>query len=77
MLAQPGWAGCVFPGTEGEQAGLCQVAQMSGDNPQGWDLGALCPPGAAPDGWAWFAPRAGITEGVPADIIHLGALSAH
>lgn len=33
-------------GAEGEQAGLCQVAQMCGANPQGWDLGALCPPGA-------------------------------
>lgn len=53
MLAHLSW--CVFPGSEGEQAGLCQVAQMFGDNPQGWDLGALCPPSAAPDGWARFA----------------------
>lgn len=49
-----GW-GCVP--WEGEQAGLCQVAQMFGDNPQGWDLGALPPPGATPDGWARFPPR--------------------
>lgn len=56
MLAHPSWGGFVFPGGEGKQAGLCQVAQMFGDNPQGWDLGALRPPDATADGWARFPP---------------------
>lgn len=57
MLEYPSWGGCVFLGREGKQAGLCQVAQMFGDSPQGWDLGALCPPGATADGWAQFPPQ--------------------
>lgn len=57
MLEHPSWGGSVFPGSEGKQAGLCQVAQMFGDSPQGSDLGALRSPGATPDGWAQFPPR--------------------
>lgn len=63
----------VFPDSQGEQAGLWQVAPMSGDTPRAGSVCSWC----SPAGWAQSAPPAGTTEAFPAGSIPVGALAAH
>lgn len=76
MLAHPSWGG--FPGRERGAGRALSGGTNVWRQPPGAGIWELCLlPGPHQMDGHGFLLGAGISEGFPADIIHLGTLSAH